>query len=105
MDGNRGCHVLEGRSRAVEDHDFLVGRAPGLRARHHFRELGVDPCALHQSGVHRVVQLNYYINIVAIHQHMTGECPRMLFLHYWGVGRIKAEATQELLDVMRTYLR
>ncbi len=26
------------------------------------------------------------INIVAIHQHMTGEEPRMLFLHYWGVG-------------------
>ena len=23
------------------------------------------------------------INIVAIHQHMTGETPRMLFLHYW----------------------
>jgi hypothetical protein len=27
------------------------------------------------------------INIVAIHQHMTGETPRMLFLHYWGVGK------------------
>lgn len=26
------------------------------------------------------------INIVAIHQHMTGEVPRILFLHYWGVG-------------------
>ncbi|HET8725620.1 MAG TPA: DUF1259 domain-containing protein [Anaeromyxobacteraceae bacterium] len=26
------------------------------------------------------------IAIVAIHQHMTGESPRMLFLHYWGVG-------------------
>jgi hypothetical protein len=26
------------------------------------------------------------INIVAIHQHMIGESPRMLFLHYWGVG-------------------
>src|SRR5205823_11294982 len=27
------------------------------------------------------------INIVAIHQHMTGESPRVIFLHYWGVGR------------------
>ena len=27
------------------------------------------------------------INIVAIHQHMTGETPRTLFLHYWGSGR------------------
>jgi hypothetical protein len=27
------------------------------------------------------------IKIVAIHQHMTGENPRVMFLHYWGVGR------------------
>ena len=27
------------------------------------------------------------INIVAIHQHMTGEQPRVLFLHYWGIGK------------------
>jgi hypothetical protein len=26
------------------------------------------------------------INVVAIHQHMTGENPRVIFLHYWGVG-------------------
>ena len=26
------------------------------------------------------------IDIVAIHQHMTGEQPRVLFLHYWGIG-------------------
>jgi hypothetical protein len=26
------------------------------------------------------------INIVAIHHHMTGEQPRILFLHYWGRG-------------------
>jgi hypothetical protein len=32
------------------------------------------------------------INIVAIHQHMTGEEPRVLFLHYWGVGRAEALA-------------
>jgi hypothetical protein len=29
------------------------------------------------------------IDIVAIHQHMTGEAPRMLFLHFWGVGPAK----------------
>jgi len=27
------------------------------------------------------------IDIVAIHQHMSGEQPRVLFLHYWGIGR------------------
>lgn len=26
------------------------------------------------------------INIVAIHNHMTFENPRMVFLHYWGIG-------------------
>jgi hypothetical protein len=29
------------------------------------------------------------IDIVAIHQHMTAEEPRILFLHYWGVGRTR----------------
>jgi hypothetical protein len=27
------------------------------------------------------------INIVAIHQHMTLEAPRIMFLHYWGKGK------------------
>lgn len=27
------------------------------------------------------------INVVAIHHHMTGESPRILFLHYWGRGK------------------
>ncbi len=29
------------------------------------------------------------INIVAIHQHMTREEPRIMFFHYWGRGRAK----------------
>src|SRR3989449_2837798 len=33
------------------------------------------------------------INIVAIHQHMTMEAPRVVFLHYWGVGPTRALAT------------
>lgn len=32
------------------------------------------------------------IDIVAIHQHMTGESPRIVFLHYWGVGTTQALA-------------
>ena len=27
------------------------------------------------------------INVVAIHQHMTSESPRVMFLHFWGIGR------------------
>jgi hypothetical protein len=32
------------------------------------------------------------IDVVAIHQHMVGEQPRMVFLHYWGVGSTQALA-------------
>ena len=28
-----------------------------------------------------------HINVVAIHSHMTHEEPRIMFLHYWGIGR------------------
>jgi hypothetical protein len=33
------------------------------------------------------------IQIVAIHSHMTGESPRILFLHYWGRGTADSLAT------------
>jgi protein-tyrosine-phosphatase len=39
------------------------------------------------------------IDIVAIHHHMTGEEPRIVFLHYWGVGR-----TEELARGLRRAL-
>jgi hypothetical protein len=32
------------------------------------------------------------IHVVAIHQHMSGESPRIVFLHYWGVGPAEALA-------------
>jgi hypothetical protein len=38
--------------------------------------------ALHGGGIH----------VVAIHQHMSGESPRIVFLHYWGVGPAAALA-------------
>jgi Domain of Unknown Function (DUF1259) len=43
------------------------------------------------------------INIVAIHQHMTMESPRVVFLHYWGVGATRALATglKAALDTQR----
>lgn len=41
------------------------------------------------------------INVVAIHNHMTHEEPRVVFLHYWGVGRAEdlARAVKEAIDV------
>ena len=48
------------------------------------------------------------INIVAIHQHMTEENPRMIFLHYYGRGKalalaqgVKAAINTEPLAVNR----
>jgi len=40
------------------------------------------------------------INIVAIHNHMTHENPRVVFLHYWGVGRAEelAKGVKAALD-------
>jgi hypothetical protein len=40
------------------------------------------------------------INVVAIHQHMSGEEPRILFLHYWGKGEAAqlAQAFKHVLD-------
>ena len=39
------------------------------------------------------------INVVAIHNHMTGETPRILFLHYWGIG-----GTEELARTLKEAL-
>ena len=39
------------------------------------------------------------ISVVAIHSHMTGETPRMLFLHYWGRG-----ATATLAESLKAAL-
>jgi Domain of Unknown Function (DUF1259) len=43
------------------------------------------------------------INIVAIHQHMTQETPRYLFLHYWGKGKAVdlAKAVKRAIDTQR----
>jgi hypothetical protein len=39
------------------------------------------------------------VNVVAIHNHMTGESPRIMFLHYWGVGR-----TEDLARTLKAAL-
>ena len=40
------------------------------------------------------------INIVALHNHMTMESPRMIFLHYWGIG-----STTDLANALQAALR
>lgn len=43
------------------------------------------------------------INIVAIHQHMTHETPRYIFMHYWGKGKAVdlARAVRHALDAQQ----
>jgi len=44
------------------------------------------------------------INIVAIHQHMTNEEPRIIFFHYWGQGKAQdlAKAVRAAIDLTAT---
>jgi hypothetical protein len=39
------------------------------------------------------------INVVAIHNHMIGESPRYVFLHYWGIGPVR-----DLASTLKTAL-
>lgn len=44
------------------------------------------------------------IDVVAIHQHMTHEVPRIMFLHYWGQGKAQdlAKAVRSALNLTAT---
>jgi hypothetical protein len=43
------------------------------------------------------------LQVVAIHHHMAGEEPRILFLHYWGIGSVEqlARGLRAALDLTR----
>ena len=47
--------------------------------------------------------LHANIDVVAIHSHMEGETPKVIFLHYWGVGRAEdlARGVKSALDTQR----
>lgn len=51
--------------------------------------------AMHEVEVQDVLKIlrKANINIVSLHQHMIGENPRIIFLHYWGVGNAEHLAT------------
>src|SRR4029079_14534983 len=61
--------------------------------------------AMHESELQTVLKSMRAsgINIVAIHQHMTQETPRIMFLHYWGKGRAVdlARAVKKAVDTQR----
>jgi hypothetical protein len=53
-------------------------------------------------GVLKALRANG-INVVAIHNHMVGEQPRVVFLHYWGVGPTErlAKGLKAALDTQK----
>jgi len=89
---NAGVYKV-GVGRATQVHSADMGNAMGVNTWAAF--VGSDDqavvdgdFAMLESEVQGVLKAlrGAGINIVAIHQHMTGETPRIIFLHYWGVG-------------------
>jgi Domain of Unknown Function (DUF1259) len=81
MGVNTWAAFAGGDDNAIVDGDFAVTEA----------ELQPVLKALRSGGV----------NIVAIHHHMSGENPHILFLHYWGRGKVTdlAAAVRKALDL------
>jgi Domain of Unknown Function (DUF1259) len=79
--------------RTTQMHDVTIGNQMGVNTWGTFA--GSDDhaivdgdFAMHESELQNVLKTlrKAGINVVAIHQHMTGEQPRIMFLHYWGVA-------------------
>jgi hypothetical protein len=96
--------------RTTRMHDIAMGNTMGVNTWGAFAgsmaQAVVDgDFAMHEAEVQRVLKAmrGGGIDIVAIHQHMIGEEPRIVFLHYWGVGPVSqlAGALRAALDVTR----
>jgi hypothetical protein len=61
--------------------------------------------AMHESELQPVLKTlrKAGINVVAIHQHMSGEQPRIMFLHYWGIAPANdlAKGLRDALNLTR----
>jgi len=94
---NNVYKVTVGRTTQMEGH--TMGNAMGVNTWAAFAgsdELAVvdGDFAMHESEVQDVLKALRKANIyiVAIHQHMLGEKPRIIFLHFWGVGTTESLA-------------
>ncbi|HEJ9827535.1 TPA: DUF1259 domain-containing protein [Pseudomonas aeruginosa] len=63
--------------------------------------------AMHENELQSVLKAmrGAGINIAAIHQHMTNEEPRYVFLHYWGKGKASdlAKGVKAALDAQKAF--
>jgi hypothetical protein len=90
--------VTVGRTTSMNGHD--MGKSMGVNSWAAFsgsddRAVVAGDLAMHEDELQSVLKTLRAdrINIVAIHNHMTGESPRIVFLHYWGVGTTRDLAT------------
>jgi hypothetical protein len=92
-DMNKGVYKITiGRTTKMEGHE--MGNAMGVNTWAAFvgsdEQAVVDgDFAMLESELQSVLKTlrKSRINIVAIHNHMTMESPRIIFLHFWGVGK------------------
>ncbi len=89
---NQGVYKLTiGRKTSMSDHE--MGNGMGINTWAAFagsdgEAVVVGDFAMLESELQPVLKAlrSNGIHIVAIHNHMTGESPRIIFLHYWGIG-------------------
>lgn len=108
VEGNSNNGMLKlSIGRTAEAHGKEIGGAMGVNTWAAFA--GSDDnafvdgdFAMHESEVQDVLKAlrREGINIVALHNHMIGERPRYVFLHYWGKGKAAdlAKALKSALD-------
>lgn len=92
--------VVIGRTATVADCGCKVGKAMGVNTWAAFAGRDDDAVvdgdfAVTEGELQPVLKAlrGGGIHVVAIHHHMTGEEPRILFLHYWGRGPVAALGT------------
>ncbi|MBI3530857.1 MAG: DUF1259 domain-containing protein [Betaproteobacteria bacterium] len=90
--------VTVGRTTSMNGHD--MGKSMGVNSWAAFaggddRAVVAGDIAMHEDELQSVLKTlrANRIDVVAIHNHMTGESPRILFLHYWGIGTSRDLAT------------
>ena len=97
--------ITIGRTTKMGDHE--MGNAMGVNTWAAFAgsddQAVVDgDFAMHEGEVQGVLKALRHagIRIVALHNHMIGESPRVIFLHFWGTGSTKrlAEGLKAALD-------
>lgn len=96
--------VMIGRKTKMSGHD--MGNAMGVNTWAAFagadeKAVVAGDFAMYESELQGVLKAlrKGKIAVVAIHNHMTAETPRVMFLHYWGIG-----PTVELAKTLRSAL-